>query len=1046
MSTEPHVFVVEASAGSGKTHELARRYIRLLIKSSQGPASAQLRSILAITFTNKAAVEMKERILELLKKLALDCFASPREKEDLLAFIGIDEEPARARAFACLDAIIGNYNFFQVQTIDSFINAVLSGCAFRLGLSANFRIKNDYSRYVAFGLDSLVERAHNDKKILELFREFLHQYIFLEYRAGWFPKKDLLAQVLAMYEDSNSYAGDLVSPAPISREAMFKARQDVCGLMRHLLDNEPEGANQTAFKSFRLRMEKYSESLNVEELCRPFAAPNLPVKKNFMVPAQAEHDWQKIRDGLRDIFEAESLSFFNCYIRIFDQVYEGVAAKAREEDVMFLQELNRKARLLFDEQGITVPELYYRLATRFRHYLIDEFQDTSVLQWKNLRAMVEEALSTGGSLFYVGDTKQAIFRFRGGDASLFHSVREEFKAFGAGGSRLTANFRSAPEIVAFNNGVFSVANLGRFLDGLAREEEKRDIPVIFNGQDRDDILAIFGGAEQTARQSGCGRVKIERVSPAGDQTVEELTREKVIGLIPRLRERFGSYGSIAVLCRSNQDIESMTSWLLEAKLPVESEKTLNIREHPLIKELLSFLRFLESPIDDLSFASFILGDMFTRASGIEKSRLAEFLFERNRVRKDATASYLYRDFRQAFPGEWDAFIEEFFRNVGFVPLYELVASVYSRFELCRTFPWCQAFLMKFMETVKLRVDEENTDLSAFIEYFDSASNDQLYVRVRGADAVTVMSIHKSKGLEFDCVILPFMEIRCDPGAGRQEAPYLIDPGENSVRLLRINKSGILFSERLERLYRGEYKRLLIDELNTMYVACTRARKELYGFIPPKSASGSNSCLILVPAALEQLGAENSYPSSGAPEEERIIPRPSEYRNWIPLLKEEFIEKSEIRNRQRILEGEVMHRALASIGNGDAKISAAAAARRAVDIARPLFPVYDGWKKLEGTLVKALSEKRLSGIFSVPGARIRCEVEIVDAFGRARRIDRLIEHKDGLWIVDYKSSRDEQERGAEQVREYSALIKQMRQGTVRAFLLFMDSLQLEEIHG
>jgi ATP-dependent exoDNAse (exonuclease V) beta subunit len=355
--------------------------------------------------------------------------------------------------------------------------------------------------------------------------------------------------------------------------------------------------------------------------------------------------------------------------------------------------------------------------------------------------------------------------------------------------------------------------------------------------------------------------------------------------------------------------------------------------------------------------------------------------------------------------------------------------------------------MKFLETVKLRVDEENTDLSAFLDFFGSAQSEQLYVHASGADAVKIMSIHKSKGLEFDCVILPFMEIRSDLGAGSRGAPYLVDPGEHAISLLRMNKSGIPFSERLERLYRNEYKRLLIDELNAMYVACTRAKKELYGFITPKSAASSNICLKLIPAEMEELGSENSYPAAGNTQEELIVPGPSEYRNWIPLLKEEFIEKSEVRNRSSILEGEAMHRALAAIGNLDGKTPAAEVAGRAVDSARPFFPLFDGWEELKKTLAKALADKKLSGVFSSPGARVRCEVEIVDTQGRFRRIDRLIETKDGIWIVDYKSSREEKDRGTQQLREYAGLVKMMLPaGHVRAFLLFMDTLELEEVRG
>ncbi|MCX5708167.1 MAG: UvrD-helicase domain-containing protein [Candidatus Omnitrophica bacterium] len=147
------VFIVEASAGSGKTYTLAKRYVSLLLDPRLKPQDIPLSAILAITFTNKAAFEMKARILELLKKIALDKFTTVEEKQDILSAIGGNEKKLRQKAYLALDTLIRNYNFFQVQTIDSFINALLSGCAFKLNLSANFRIKNDYSQYLRYSLD-----------------------------------------------------------------------------------------------------------------------------------------------------------------------------------------------------------------------------------------------------------------------------------------------------------------------------------------------------------------------------------------------------------------------------------------------------------------------------------------------------------------------------------------------------------------------------------------------------------------------------------------------------------------------------------------------------------------------------------------------------------------------------------------------------------------------------------------------------------------------------------------------------------------------------
>ena len=146
----PSVHIVEASAGSGKTYALAKRYLGLLINPSLKPDQIPLETILAITFTNKAAAEMKERILEFLKKIALDKFSQPKEKADILASLAVEEGYARRKAFKIMDYLIRNYNFFGVQTIDSFINTILSGCAFKLDLTASFKTKKYYSHYISY--------------------------------------------------------------------------------------------------------------------------------------------------------------------------------------------------------------------------------------------------------------------------------------------------------------------------------------------------------------------------------------------------------------------------------------------------------------------------------------------------------------------------------------------------------------------------------------------------------------------------------------------------------------------------------------------------------------------------------------------------------------------------------------------------------------------------------------------------------------------------------------------------------------------------------
>jgi ATP-dependent exoDNAse (exonuclease V) beta subunit len=224
----PEVRVVEASAGSGKTFALAKRYVQLLILSSSSPAG--LRSILAITFTNKAAVEMKARILDFLKKIALSKLSDVEKKEIILP-LNLTEHEASARAYAVMEGLIRNYNFFQVQTIDSFINALLCGCSFKINLSANFNIKRNSREYLSGALDRLIDLAVTDKTIYDSFHQFLHQYLFIENRSGWFPKKDLLKILAALFSQSNFYSLDFLN-SPVQSLDLILAKKEILKLMR----------------------------------------------------------------------------------------------------------------------------------------------------------------------------------------------------------------------------------------------------------------------------------------------------------------------------------------------------------------------------------------------------------------------------------------------------------------------------------------------------------------------------------------------------------------------------------------------------------------------------------------------------------------------------------------------------------------------------------------------------------------------------------------------------------------------------------------------
>jgi len=483
---------------------------------------------------------------------------------------------------------------------------------------------------------------------------------------------------------------------------LLKKKQTIIDLIKKISDDIPEQSDGRFIKSLYSFLEKNKNSFNIKDLSQYFKREEFPMKKNMKTPEKIVQLWHNIRKNLREFCEWESYAVFKPYLEIFTLVLDEFQELSGNDNVMFLQELNTHAHTLINDEEFTVAELYYRIATRLRHYLIDEFQDTNRLQWKNIFPMVEEALSSGGSLFYVGDKKQAIYRFRGGDVSLFDSVQRNFKDFNLESRSLLINYRSEKEIVEFNNEIFSGENLKLFVNRVGAWQEKF---FHFSHADISKILNVFGDSKQKWRKENIyGHVRVEVINTSNIEERNDIMREKLISLIKELKKRF-SLGDIAILARKNSDVKLFTAWLIEENISVESEKTLNIREHPLIKELISFLKFLDSPIDNLSFASFILGDIFCKVSGIKKDTLRDFIFGLRISGKEEMDSYLYKEFKKRFSDEWDNFIELFFKSVGFVPLYELMITILGRLKVLENFPLYQGFFMRLLEIIKEREED-----------------------------------------------------------------------------------------------------------------------------------------------------------------------------------------------------------------------------------------------------------------------------------------------------------------------------------------------------
>lgn len=1044
----PEICVVEASAGSGKTYALAKRYVRLILSLSfdqikkknidqllnKNPVDViPIHTILAITFTNKASFEMKERILKFLKQLALKVMPQ-QETEEILQDLGMNLDEASQIAHYVIHAILRKYNYFQVQTIDKFINTLLIGSAFQIGLTANFKIKTTAKNYLMTSLDRLIDIAQQDKNIEKLFENFLFSMLIVESRSSWMPKKIILDTLIELFKEYNTHACSFVPPAMILKD-IVEQKKEVIDDVKTFVSSMPDQVHvkfETALRSFVEENEYTFSFSGISDYFHPLK--DIPVKKGFSVSSWHQDQWKKIQQGFKNAAQLEIRYLYDAYVFIFEQVFEFLKEMEKKDDVLFLEELNAKAKQIY-EQGLSPEELYYRIATRFEHYLFDEFQDTSVLQWQNLKVLPEDAIARGGSLFYVGDKKQAIYSFRGGDTKLFDQLREQYQQEGyhLKNNVLNVSRRSCRSIVDVNNQIFHIDHLMSFMTmeiEKADHQKSRLIPA--REEDFLELKRLYQTSHQEVYiKDPQGYVEIRRIEAQKKEDSDQQIKKELLECIEALRKRF-YLKDIGILVRKNKEIEKVTQWLLEAGVPCSSERTLNIKEHPIIKEICSFLRFLISPIDNMSLGEFLLGDLFAQTTGILKEDIQFFILTWRKEKKE----YLYVAFRKHYPEVWQKYIEEYFKNVGVFSVYEMVVSFYQCTQVLNVLPHDVGFLMKFLNFIK-KHEEEFSNLESFLCFYDDWQADDLFVDVVASDVVHIMTTHKAKGLEFPVVIAPFLTMSLNKvsSAKNMALKYSLRHTQEGLVCYHFNQKHIPYSSLAETLDLDDKMQMFFSELNNIYVTLTRASYELYVFIPFKAGHSDNLAKYLIPEHLVCVG-EKTLPFQYKNYVPQVIAdylSPSSCRDWMSFLKDEFVShKGDVSGdiHRGVLYHEILSKMIDMKEGVDAAFEQAVCSlRNKVQQADIVF------------LKKALACAAIRDLFLQQG-EVFTEYEITDRWGCLFRLDRVVMSAHDVLVIDFKLSKNKEASHREQVNQYMQLLKALYpQKNIKGCLVFLTEIEI-----
>lgn len=1089
----PRLHQITASAGSGKTYALTGRFLALLLDAATGtgreaalPACSRVApdslawspfawsEIMAVTFTNKAAAEMKARIVEHLKRRALG------DTEGTTA-AGWTEGAARS----WLERILRRFDRLNVRTIDSLLNLLLSVFALELQLSPDFEAVFDVSELYEELMDRVVARAEaGDEDARAALGRAVDTLLVLDNVPGLDVTQRFRDKTLEVLRHRLDHPGDLFAhPGDL--------HQGVLDLTRQLQD--AARALETAMADQGLKARK--PFLDLLAKCRADPA------------TLGNHSAYMRKTGLADCLLAasdapgpESERFYQAMRGPYDAWYtdrpllekaRGLAGMAALTDLLLneLAELQVERNVLLKAfweplvhhlltEAAGAPEAFCRMGSRLRHLLVDEFQDTSRGQWEAMEPLAVECLSKAGSLTIVGDVKQAIYGWRGGDAALFGEVLRSPSLTAMLENDpvpepLEANWRSHRHVVEFNNRVFS--RLGDPDTARAVSEA-----MLGTGEDGDTHAAAAAGAlagqvaetfadaaqQVSPKTSGTtGFVRLVRLEADRVEDLTAMTRAETEALFRDLAAR-RPLRDMAVLVRTNEQAADVARWLIGLGLPVITENSLRLAEHAIVRQLVALLRFLDYPLDDLAFWHFvsgqeIFGGMGGHGDGPGRDDLAAWLTSQARTP-------LYACFERDFPASW-ARLEPFFRRAGLMGPYDTAREAVSLYRLLERHPDDELFIRRFLEVVHAAETRGCLSLSAFLDFWDRQGLEEKAPLPENADAVRIMTMHKAKGLEFEVVVIPFHHWSWQP----QRELAVVERGGRRL-LAPVGKH-------LGQDYWPAAARAAAEQINLLYVAWTRPVAELYAMLPPRDGLRGQRPVL---RALDLLLADEAFTDQGdgravlqwgaPPEPDATVCEPAACPHrreagpgpdavadpmiWLPRLKIRRRFHGTSRNDLLGLgqtfderaRGSVIHAAMDRLtpplfsGTDDA-----------TDIDRAVDAALAAAERLpEGD--QALAELRaqardcLAWALGIPGMRHwlqtgLAEQPILDHACKEHRPDLLVLDQETSLVVEYKTGGEAPDHPA-QVRRYMDLLKAMgrpRPG-LRGLLVYLDLRRVHEV--
>ena len=1074
--------VYRSSAGSGKTYTLTKIYLSLALQSPD-----YFRHILAVTFTNKATQEMKSRIIATLDGLSRGKYQTLAA--ELGEAAGVHPQAVPTRAQEVLSYLLHEYSHFSVSTIDSFFQKVIRAFAREIGLQGGFTVELDQYKVLGALVDQVLESLSDPKQ--KQLRSWLVNFASeqLEEGANWDIRRELETLGREIFQETYKQQHPIGSTTDETFTALAEARKELVKIKKQFENTLINLGTQALFVMEEAGVTvddfKYKGTGAAAWLARQAEGVNRRNSEWSYLPKKrvqdCYHDMEQLLGKNPSQAQQEAAEALHpLLVRTVDFVNEGaeayqtvatvlryfysfgilsyldraVARYRDTEEVMLISDANDFLQRIID--GNDTPFIYEKVGAFYQHYLIDEFQDTSAFQWLNLRPLVLNSLAEEQFNLVVGDVKQSIYRWRGGDWRLLleglnrdvgqHRMLEE---------SLATNYRSLPEIIHFNNAVFAEAPalLERtFADGLPEGAEGWETEAQKLGLAYADAYQLL---KPDARYPAAGYARVEFLSQeeADEASMNDLALAKLPGWLEELQTAGFALRDVAFLVRTKREGQLIADFLLQYqgehpnspyRYDVISSEALALDSAPAVRILLYALAYLHQPEDPIVRAQLVYEYQQYVAGKVPQEELHEVFYQ---AREEQPNN---------LPEPFVAQQERLSR----LPLFDCVEALIPLLgvdQLAGQF----AYLQGFQDAVLDYTRQEQRDLGGFLEWWNNTGKGRAVQVPEQLNAARILTIHKSKGLQYKAVLIPFAGWALDHRSHQANFLWVKSqlPALQGLGAVPVRYTSRLAETEFKGYYHQERMQALLDNLNLLYVAFTRAEEVLWVAAPqPKTENKVNTAADLLwnlaPTLAEQEAAsweEDTLTLSwGEPFPAKATEAPEREAGWqqypaarwrerlrIRHTAEDFFHLQETGKAATVEYGTMAHRLLALIHTADQVEAAVATLKREGQIS--------GANPGEQEAVVALVKR----VINLPAIRdwftdawtVKTEVPILPKSGELKRLDRVMIQGDRALVVDFKTGLphpNTEEQHRKQVSYYTYLLKEMGYTQIEGYLMYLQA--------